>query len=300
MLRQWFINKGVFQWFFWGSVFALLTQIAFTVNATPLQPIQVKQGDIFVMAIQLEEGISFVQGRFLGNAISFYKNSNDLFEALVGVDLAAPLGTYSLEIEWDQKGVKGTTHLGKRDYVIEVKSGGFGTQTLTLPKKMVDLDQETLDRVHRESERFKELFRLRVEQKLWEGAFVIPAEGPRMGSFGVSRIMNGEARNPHTGEDIGAPLGAPVRATQSGTVVLVGDFYFNGRSVVIAHGLGLFSMYFHLKDIFVKEGQSVKWGEKVATVGQSGRATGPHLHWGVRLNDARVNPFSLMEFKALF
>ncbi|MDC4224937.1 MAG: M23 family metallopeptidase [Candidatus Manganitrophus sp.] len=109
--------------------------------------------------------------------------------------------------------------------------------------------------------------------------------------------MNGQPRNPHTGEDISAPLGTPVLASNGGRVILVGDFYFNGQSVIIDHGLGLFSMYFHLAETTVKEGDVVAKGQAIGSVGQSGRATGPHLHWGVRLNGARVNPFSLIEKK---
>ena len=107
--------------------------------------------------------------------------------------------------------------------------------------------------------------------------------------------MNGKPRNPHNGEDIGAPMGTEVAATNDGVVRLTVDHIFSGRGVFVDHGLGFYSMYFHLSDILVKDGDLVKAGQIIGKVGATGRATGPHLHWGVKLNGARVNPYSLLD-----
>ena len=107
--------------------------------------------------------------------------------------------------------------------------------------------------------------------------------------------MNGQPRNPHNGEDISAPHGADVVATNDGVVRLTVDHFFSGKGLFLDHGLGLYSMYFHLSEVLVKEGDLVKAGESVGKVGATGRATGPHLHWGVKLNGARVNPYALLD-----
>jgi murein DD-endopeptidase MepM/ murein hydrolase activator NlpD len=125
----------------------------------------------------------------------------------------------------------------------------------------------------------------------------MPTDGPILNSFGRRRIINGEPRNPHTGEDIAAPEGAPVVASNSGVVRLIADHFFSGHSVFIDHGDGLYTMYFHLSKALVVPSQRVRKGEMIGLVGASGRATGPHLHWGARLNGARVNPLALTRLR---
>ncbi len=255
-------------------------------------PVQVKQGEVALITLTLEPDVQSVVGTFLGQSIPFFKKNPDAFAAIVGVDLAQPIGPQPFSVTWKKK-----ESIGRQEYVIDVISASFGTQDLKLPKAMVDLDPPTLARVEKEQEQQKVIFNKSSDQRLWEDDFIVPTEGKPMGKFGFRRIMNGQARNPHTGEDISAPLGAPVLASNGGRVILVGDFYFNGQAIFIDHGLGLFSMYFHLSQIAVKEGEVVTKWQTIGSVGQSGRATGPHLHWGVRLNGARVNPFSLIEKK---
>jgi len=254
-------------------------------------PIQVKQGEVALITLALEPGISSVMGKFLGHPIPFFKKGGgDEYAAMIGIDLDQPVGSHPFVVTWE----KGES-TDRREIPIEVVAASFATQSLKLPKGMVDLDPATLARVEKEQARMKEIFNRSADRKLWEAAFIVPTEGKVAGTFGLRRIMNGQPRNPHTGEDITAPLGSPVLASNGGKVILVGDFYFNGHSVIIDHGLGLFSMYFHLSETSVKEGETVAKGQTIGSVGQSGRATGPHLHWGVRLNGARVNPFSLVE-----
>lgn len=122
-----------------------------------------------------------------------------------------------------------------------------------------------------------------------------PVDGPYSSAFGLKRFFNGQARKPHSGIDISAPEGAPIKAPADGTIALTGDFFFNGNSVFIDHGQGLISMMCHLSRIDVKEGDVVKQGDLLGAVGKTGRATGPHLHWTVSLNNARVNPKLLLK-----
>ena len=255
--------------------------------------IAIRQGEVIVWTLPVPLGTQSVSGQFEKQSIQFFKNDSESppsFTALIGIDFTHAVGAYPLDITIG--GDFGERRLMHR---IEVLSTDFGTQTLTLPKGKVDLDQKTLDRVEREAERFKEIFSRSAERKMWRLPFYLPTEGEISGPFGQRRVINGEEKNPHTGVDIAAPLGKEVIASNDGKIILTGEFFFNGNSIVIDHGGGVLTMYFHLSEIRVKEGMSVERGQIIGLVGQSGRATGPHLHWGARVHQARVDPYFLLK-----
>ena len=156
------------------------------------------------------------------------------------------------------------------------------------------MDEEALKRVKLEQDKIGKVWDIFTEENLWEGNFVKPVEGKLSGDFGLRRIINNEPRSPHTGVDVDAPEGTPVYAPNHGRVVFVDELFFSGKSLVIDHGFGLFTMYFHLSEILVAEGDNIKKGQLMAKVGKTGRATGPHLHWGMRFSGARVNPASII------
>lgn len=138
---------------------------------------------------------------------------------------------------------------------------------------------------------------LKIMQKgdFWRNGFIVPLDGRVSGTFGNQRIFNGVKKNPHTGLDIAAPEGRDVRAAAAGRVVLSGgDYFYSGNMVVLDHGQGLQTIYAHLKNTLVAVGDVVSQGQSIGTVGKTGRATGPHLHWGVSLNNVRFNPQSLL------
>jgi murein DD-endopeptidase MepM/ murein hydrolase activator NlpD len=133
-------------------------------------------------------------------------------------------------------------------------------------------------------------------ERLWDGPFRVPLDGVTTGkNFGRRRILNGEPRSPHTGVDFPAVKGTPVHATQAGRVALAQELYFSGNTVVLDHGLGIYTFYGHLDSIAVQEGETVKAGELLGEVGATGRVTGPHLHWGLTVERARVNPLELVQ-----
>lgn len=269
------------------AVFCLLFLVEKSEGAESL--IQVKQGDVVRLAVEPGVSATTVRGKFGQKSIPFFETGKGIYATIIGIDMDHSTGLHPFAATWD---INGQTI--RQEYQIEIVPASFAIQKLTLPKGMVDLDSKTLARVKREKGLMKAAFRESINKRLWRGNFIAPVKGKRQSTFGRRRILNGQPRRPHTGEDITAPTGAPISAANGGKVVLVGDFFFNGRSIVIDHGLGLFSMYFHLSEISVVEGERVKKGGLIGRVGQSGRVTGAHLHWGMRLNDARVDPFSLV------
>ena len=199
-------------------------------------------------------------------------------------------GTYELAVE-----VKQGEQAKQLSFNVLVAKEKFAVEHLTLPKDKVDLDEKAVTRWKAEQEQVKQALEENSRLKLWHSHFVEPVNGKRTGIFGSVRIMNGQPRNPHNGEDIGAPMGADVAATNDGIVRLTVEHIFSGKGVFVDHGLGFYSMYFHLSEILVKDGDLVTAGQIIGKVGATGRATGPHLHWGVKLNGARVNPYSLLD-----
>lgn len=258
-----------------------------------------KQGQIIVVKVPTDEVSAHVQGKFLGRAVSFFSETRPGepkgFVGLLGIDMQEEPGTHELAIQ-----ITDGQHGRSLSYRVLVLKEQFRVEHLKLPKDKVDLDPQGLARWKGEQEQVKAALAADSPMKLWQPSFVEPVSGKRTGIFGSVRIMNGQARNPHNGEDIGAPLGTDVAATNDGIVRLTVDHIFSGKGVFLDHGLGFYSMYFHLSDVLVTEGELVRAGQIVGKVGATGRATGPHLHWGVKLNGARVNPYALLDlpFKA--
>lgn len=204
--------------------------------------------------------------------------------ALVGIPLSVKPGRQSVEIERAQgKPLRKSFRVHGKKYV---------TQRLTIQdKSKVTPSEEDMARIEKEREEIMQALSGWQPQLLADSLdFLQPVAGTPSSSFGLRRIFNGEPRSPHSGMDIAAPVGAPIVAPADGVVVRTGDYFFNGKSVFIDHGQGLITMYGHLDGVEVQDGQRVKRGERIGTVGMSGRATGPHLHWGISLNNARVDP----------
>jgi murein DD-endopeptidase MepM/ murein hydrolase activator NlpD len=204
----------------------------------------------------------------------------------VSADLKANPGKYHILIKMHPSG-------RKKDIEIRITEKKYGVRRLTLPKKMVDLDAQTLKRVRKEAGKMKTLWVAPFAEPLWEGPFVRPVPGEVIGPFGRNSIINEQPRSPHSGVDLRAKRGTPIKTMNNGMVVLVGDHFFTGLTVVIDHGGGIQSMYFHLDEILVEVNRRVTKGEDIGLVGSTGRATGPHLHLGVRVNGARVDPLGL-------
>lgn len=202
--------------------------------------------------------------------------------AVVGLPLEVGAGTDSLAVA----APSGATRVVR----FAVESREYTTQRLKVAPKHVDLSFDALERTKRERARLMQVLATWSEAPPATLQLATPVPGPRSSSFGSRRVFNDQPRNPHTGMDIAAPTGTPVVAPAAGTVIDVGDYFFNGNTVIVDHGQGWLSLYCHLSRIDVKTGDRVATGDRLGAVGATGRVTGPHLHWGVMLNRAWVDP----------
>jgi murein DD-endopeptidase MepM/ murein hydrolase activator NlpD len=206
--------------------------------------------------------------------------------AVVGIPLAAAPGRELLRIERPD-GTPSTA-----GFAVEAKE--YPTQALTVAPKTVNLSAKDLARYEQEKKHLGQVLATWSREPPVTMALAQPVSGTRSSSFGSRRVFNGQARNPHTGMDIAASVGEPVAAPAPGRVIETGDYFFNGNTVILDHGEGLLTLYCHLSRIDVRVGQAVAAGTRLGLVGATGRATGPHLHFGVMLNRAWVDPELLL------
>ncbi|MCI0722395.1 MAG: M23 family metallopeptidase [Acidobacteria bacterium] len=213
----------------------------------------------------------------------------DLWRALVGIDLETKPGRYFLTGSV-------TFHDGQTVEVeesIQVLPKAFPIQRIAVDDKYVTLDPQAEKRAEEESKKLQAIWKVASPQKFWRGRFLSPVASQLTSGFGRRRIVNNQPRSPHSGVDLKASTGTPIRAANAGKVVLAEDLFFSGNTVVLDHGIGLYTYYAHCSTITAKSGDMVERGQVIAKVGATGRVTGPHLHWACRLNEARVNPLDL-------
>jgi murein DD-endopeptidase MepM/ murein hydrolase activator NlpD len=220
--------------------------------------------------------------------------SGRVFRGLVGVDFEAKTGSHRFDAEATDS--CGAAHRATLE--LRVRPGGFPSQRLTLDPKYVEPPESEKERIANDRERVARAWESGEEGRRWRGAFALPVPGTKAGAFGARRVLNGETKSRHSGVDMAAPEGTPVLAAAPARVALAEDLYFSGGTVILDHGGGLFTTYFHLSRIDVKPGDVVAAREPIAAVGATGRVTGPHLHWGARLHGKRVNPLGLMRLGA--
>ena len=214
------------------------------------------------------------------------EQDNAAWVAVIGIPLSTAPGEYTLDVHFASSAGKKIT--------FPVFDKAYQEQHITLSnKRQVNPEKRDLQRIGREKKQMTHAFQHWTDTDRATAQMLWPLQGQISSPFGLKRFFT-EPRAPHSGLDIAAPEGTPVRAPASARVVVSGDFFFNGQTLILDHGHGLITMYCHLSRIEVAAGVRVSPGQTIGLVGKTGRATGPHLHWSVSLNDARINPYLLM------
>jgi murein DD-endopeptidase MepM/ murein hydrolase activator NlpD len=251
------------------------------------------QGSLLLVEVKSAKPLGEVKGDWSEHEVLFWqpRAAGQIRRALIGVDLEKAAGKYELK-------VAGQTASGEKltcSTMVTVKAGRFATEKLQVGKQFVEPSPEQITRANEERQRLRDIFDRVTPERLWDGPFRVPLDGVTVGgNFGKRRILNGNPGSPHGGVDFPVPTGTPVHATQNGHVVLAEELFFSGNTVVIDHGLGIYTFYGHLSEIGVKAGDVVAAGDVLGKVGATGRVTGPHLHWGLTVERARVNPLQLV------
>lgn len=256
------------------------------------------QGSLLLVTIQsAREPIKSVKGSWDNREIPFWEEKNstanfgDAWNALLGVDLELKPQRYKLDVTASTESGGELTCTAD----VAVQEGEFATERLKVAPNFVQPNPEQLARAEAERQKLRAIYATVTPERLWDGRFEYPLEGVHTGgNFGKRRILNGTPGSPHGGVDFPAPAGTPVYAAQRGRVALAEPLYFSGNTVIIDHGLGLYTFYGHFESIAVKEGDVVEKGALIGKVGATGRVTGPHLHWGLSVNRARANPLDLI------
>jgi len=255
---------------------------------------EASQGSLLLIELKSAKPLAEVQGEWNERIVPLWQEGTDQGQrrGLLGVDLEKAPGEYELK-------VTGQTAGGERiscNVMVAVQKGQFATEKLQVEKQFVEPSPEQVKRANEERQKLRDIFDRVTLERLWDGPFRIPLDGVTTGSnFGKRRILNGNPGSPHGGMDLPGTTGTPVHAAQRGRVALAEELFFSGKTVVVDHGLGIYTFYGHLSEIDVKADDSLETGAVLGKVGATGRVTGPHLHWGLTVERARVNPLLLVK-----
>jgi len=247
------------------------------------------QGDALEIAIPHEAGLIAVYAEWEEQRVPLVRDT-DRWLTVIGVDLDSAPGAHALVLERDF----GAAGRRREPAQVQVTAKQFPTTELTVEPGYVDLSPANQERAAREARETAAIYATLTPERYWSEPFSVPIPGTTSGNnFGHRRVFNGQSRDPHSGADLRATTGTPIYAANRGRVVLAKDLFYSGNAVFIDHGLGVYSVYLHLSEIRVVPGEMLEKGTLLGLAGATGRVTGPHLHWGVRVQNARVDPFSL-------
>lgn len=267
-----------------GSAPAALTVTAHS-TARALQP-----GEAVVIAVRTSAPAERVSGDSFKGPLHFVRGADPLeWEAIAGIDVNAQPGRRDLKIRAHANGA-----VAEASLAVAIQARRFPDRRITVPPEFLTPPAAEMPRIERETKRLASVLAAVSPGRLWEGGFAAPVPGGVTSAFGRTSIVNGVRRSPHAGLDLAASEGTPVRAPAAGTVVLSDALYFGGETIVIDHGLGVFTLVAHLSARHRREGDRVTQGEVVGLSGATGRVTGPHLHWSAHVAGARVDPQSLV------
>ena len=247
-------------------------------------------GEAVLVDVRSRDAIVDVEALWMGGQITFFAVGENTWQAVAPIDLAAKPGTQTMVIS---ARTPNGTRLTQR-YPLTIVPRTFPARTLRVDSEFAEPPRAALVRIGREQKTVDAIFARRPSPRMWIDPFSAPVPGVSTSSFGRRTIVNGQPRAPHSGMDFQAEPGTPVTAPNRGTVVLVADQYFAGRVVIIDHGASVYSYLAHLSAVDVESGEVVQRGQRIALSGATGRVTGPHLHWTLRIGAARVDPLSMV------
>ncbi|MCI0469089.1 MAG: M23 family metallopeptidase [Nitrospirae bacterium] len=273
------------------NITALIIAILFVSSAHSFEiivsPIDVKQGDVFAIKAVGDGLAKPPQAVMKHREMRFSSCGIGCYIAIGAVGIQTEPGAQEIDIE--SSGIK-------KKAVVNVRKSIFPVTELTLPEEKVTLSHDDTERAKRERERMESIFQT-VSERLWHGSFAPPLKNEHSTPFGAKRILNKKKTSIHYGLDIKGKSGEKVRASNKGRAALTDDLFYGGKTVILDHGDGIYTLYMHLSEVMVRHGNIVSKGDVVGLVGATGRATGPHLHFGVRIQDVSANPVSLFRLE---
>jgi murein DD-endopeptidase MepM/ murein hydrolase activator NlpD len=249
----------------------------------------IRPGEVVLLTATTSQPLAAMRARAFDRDLATFQLDANRWQSLLGIDLDTKPGTYEVSFESLSEGRTVTTTT-----VIAIAPRVFGRRVLAVDDAFVNPPDAVVARIRREAAELERLWSQSEPRRLWSDGFIRPVPGRANSAFGTRSVFNGQARQPHGGADFLSPAGTAVHAPSGGRVVLAHDLYFTGNTIVIDHGLGVFSLLAHLSVVNVREGDAVARGETIGEVGATGRVTGPHLHWAVRINGARVDPLAVL------
>jgi len=251
-------------------------------------------GSVFLAQARCSGAIAEATGTFSERRLVFFSGKEKTASyAFVGVDLESKPDVYRVKAQVELLG----SEIVDIQESIRVLPKRFPVQKITVAEKYAQPSPEDQKRSAEETKRLESIWETVSISRYWVGRFKVPLSSELTSGFGRRRVVNGQPRSPHSGVDLKADAGTSIHAANSGKVVLAEGLFFSGNTVVIDHGLGLYTYYGHCSKILVQANEMVKSGQVIAEVGATGRVTGPHLHWACRLNEARVNPLDLLSLQ---
>lgn len=258
------------------------------------QPAKLVNGSPVLFQIRAPAKVESITATWLGHDLTFFHSgASRTWYTLAGIPVETRAGSYALKISE----AYGQTKSVELERTVGIGRAVYPRITVQVAKKYTEPNPEQVREINADKGVKQKAFAIATPEKLWTGSFVAPVPSPVSDVFGTARVFNNEVQGRHLGLDFAAAAGTPVHAINRGTVILARPLYFEGGFVVIDHGQGLMSLYLHLSEFKVKEGDQVDTGQLIALSGGSGRATGPHLHLAIRWQGVYVNPAILLKLQ---
>jgi murein DD-endopeptidase MepM/ murein hydrolase activator NlpD len=288
--RRGFVGRCLaFAWLLFA--FSVNSNAAVVPTSVSWQPPRLHNGSPVLLRIIAPRRVQSISAVWLGHNFSFFRGTRPgSWYALAGVPLQTAAGVYTLRVT-ERSANDETAEVDKQ---IKVFAASYKKIPIRVAKQFTEPSQTQLAAIAVDKDAKEKIFAAVSAQRLWSGPFNAPVSAPVSDLFGTERVFNGEVKSRHQGLDYAAPAGTPVRAINRGIVVLARPMFFEGDFIVIDHGQGLLSLYLHLSDFRVKEGDEVSMGQVIALSGASGRATGAHLHLAIRWQGAYLDPAVLL------